>query len=470
MRSRTLLMLLLAVTLGAGGCRDGEPSPPARNAAAEQSAAPPPSNRIDVPATVRQNLGITFAKVEKRKVSSTIRVPGRFEFLPSARREYRSTLPGWVRLHVGQYDEVAKGAKLYELDSPQWHRLRRQLHESQASIEKATAELDVARKSKAEAEVAVKALEQRVAALAGAEVRRAELDAELATRRASLPRLDAEIEVKHAALGEARHDFALEVDTAASLLGVSAAFLTETADVPQNELNTGKDHEEHHQVQRWFAISRLEQAATGQGVVETLHVTDGTWADENTLIATVVNPTALRFRATGLQSDLGVLRDGLPVHVVPPQGSGIDPADVLAGTLKVGISGNADDRTIELLAHPQKLANWAKPGVSALLEVAVDGTGKEELAIPASAVLRDELTHVFFRRDPRNPDKVIRMEADLGASDGKWIVVQSGLKAGDEVVLDGVYELKLAGAGKVGGGGGGHFHADGSWHAEADKK
>ena len=53
-----------------------------------------PTNRIDVPASVRQNLGITFAKVERRRVASTIRVPGRFELLPSARREYRATLPG----------------------------------------------------------------------------------------------------------------------------------------------------------------------------------------------------------------------------------------------------------------------------------------------------------------------------------------------------------------------------------------
>src|SRR5687768_18123771 len=34
------------------------------------------------------------------------------------------------------------------------------------------------------------------------------------------PRLDAEIRVKQAALNEAKHDFTLEVDTAASLLGV----------------------------------------------------------------------------------------------------------------------------------------------------------------------------------------------------------------------------------------------------------
>ena len=139
----------------------------------------------------------------------------------------------------------------------------------------------------------------------------------------------------------------------------------------------------------------------------------------------------------------------------------------MRGKLKVGITGDPDHRTIELLLTPENSAAWAKPGVSAMLEVVVDGSASEELAIPASAVVRDELTHIYFRRDPRDSDKVIRMEADLGVNDGKWVVVNSGVKEGDEVVLDGVYELKLTGGGKPAGGG--HFHADGSFHAEPDK-
>ena len=477
---------LFAAAAVAGGC-DGQGQDEAAGAkpAAQEEPQQQPTNRIDVPAAVRQNLGITFAKVQSRRVASTIRVPGRFEFQPTARREYRSTLPGWVRLLVGQYDEVTKGKPIYQMESPEWHKLRKQLHEAQAAIESATAELAVAQQTKAEAGKTVEVLEQRVEALAGAATRRAELDAELATRRASLPRLDAEIRVKQAALNEARHDFALEVDTAAALLGLSPKFLTAPADDDGSqeggsggsggsdsaEHGDGGDHPGGHNVQRWFAISKVGLLTTAPGVVEALHVTDGSWVDANTLVATVVDPTALRFRATGLQSDLGRLRNGLGVSVVPPQGAGTDAEGALAGTLRIGLAGDPERRTVELLVTPQKpdawTGGWAKPGVSALLEIAVEDSGKEELAIPASAVVRDELTHIFFRRDPKAPDKVIRMEADLGVSDGKWVAVKSGLREDDEVVLDGVYELKLAGGGKAMGGG--HFHADGTWHAEAEK-
>ena len=63
-----------------------------------------PSNLIAIPAAVRSNLGITFATVERRKIQDTLRVPGTFEYLPSAKREYRTMLVGRVELLVDQFE------------------------------------------------------------------------------------------------------------------------------------------------------------------------------------------------------------------------------------------------------------------------------------------------------------------------------------------------------------------------------
>jgi hypothetical protein len=104
--------------------------------------------------------------------------------------------------------------------------------------------------------------------------------------------------------------------------------------------------------------------------------------------------------------------------------------------------------------------------VSAFLEISTDSSEAAELAIPLSAVVRDGLTSVIFRRDPSNPDKAIRLEADLGINDGHWVSINSGVREGDEVVLDGVYQLLLATSGSTPKGG--HFHADGTFHAEPD--
>ena len=81
-------------------------------------------------------------------------------------------------------------------------------------------------------------------------------------------------------------------------------------------------------------------------------------------------------------------------------------------------------------------------------------------------MVRDGATPIIFRRDPKNPDKVIRLEADLGTDDGRWIVVKSGVKEGDEIVVAGNFQLLLATSGSAAKGG--HFHSDGTFHAEGD--
>jgi hypothetical protein len=137
------------------------------------------------------------------------------------------------------------------------------------------------------------------------------------------------------------------------------------------------------------------------------------------------------------------------------------PAD-----LQVGLDAHPDNRTITLIARPAELRPWMRPGVSAFLEVVSESSGGKALAIPRSAIVKDGITHVFFRRDPNNPNQAIRVEADMGVDDGRWVVIHSGLMRGDEVVLDGAYELKLATAQSGTIQKGGHFHADGTFHED----
>jgi multidrug efflux pump subunit AcrA (membrane-fusion protein) len=136
----------------------------------------------------------------------------------------------------------------------------------------------------------------------------------------------------------------------------------------------------------------------------------------------------------------------------------------------VGLEAHPEERTVGLIATPEASAAWIRPGVSAFLEGVVAGTEGPALAVPRSAVVQDGLTHVVFRRDPADPNAAIRVEADLGVSDGLWVVLQSGVARGDEVVVSGAYELKLAtqqsAPGGAGGQKGGHVHADGSFHGD----
>ncbi|MBK8916225.1 MAG: hypothetical protein IPM64_16790 [Phycisphaerales bacterium] len=120
-----IIQFLLALFLGnLAGCSRDPAGGQAKSGDAAHSEAPAATNRVDVPETVRRNLGITFARVESRPVAQTIRVPGQFELLPEARREYRTMLAGRVELLVRQYDRVEVGMPLYRLVSPEWRPAR----------------------------------------------------------------------------------------------------------------------------------------------------------------------------------------------------------------------------------------------------------------------------------------------------------------------------------------------------------
>jgi hypothetical protein len=166
-----------------------------------------------------------------------------------------------------------------------------------------------------------------------------------------------------------------------------------------------------------------------------------------------------------LQSDLDQLRNGLPAAIVNPAARGERANEAVSSVLMLGLNADPDERTVDLFATPSELKDWTRPGVSAFLEISTDQTDDSSLAIPLSAVVRDGLTSIIFRRDPADPDKAIRLEADLGMNDGRWIAINSGVREGDEIVLDGVYQLLLATSGSIPKGG--HFHADGTFHEES---
>ncbi len=154
--------------------------------------------------------------------------------------------------------------------------------------------------------------------------------------------------------------------------------------------------------------------------------------------------------------------------IVPPPNPGIPIADAVAANVTLGLEAHPQERTLTLIASPEQLAPWIRPGVSAFLEVVVDTTEAPTLAIPRSAIVQDGLEHIFFRRDPKDPNTAIRVVADMGVSDGRWVAIQSGAMVGDEVVVAGSYELKLATQQSGASQKGGHVHADGTFHEEED--
>lgn len=504
---RRLMVLSLALLLTACGDHEHE-----HDHAAKTAEPSGPTNRLAVGENVRRNLGITFAKAEYRVVSATIRVPGRFVSLPEGVRECRGPLSGRIEPVVAAFQPVKAGDVLYHVDSPAWRERQRELATLAADVSRAEAAVSVALAERAQAErtlaaltantplhrerseallaneklwservVALEAIQQagggRASELAEARARlatarseraeagehqaehlleHARVDAALNRQGDAPARLSAELEAARAAKESAQAAYALALRAAASFTGLSVETLLEPVDVPLGEVlapDSGK-------VPRWRSIDRLTVRAERPGVVQQVLVTAGAWIDEQTLVMSVIDPSAVRFEGEALQSDFGRLRTAQVANISAPPP--LPPGDRLSGKLALAPNSDPISRTISLAIIPSASVPWARPGVSTVAEIIVAG-GEEELAVPVAAVAQDDLKRLLFRRDPKDPDQVIRIEADLGVSDGVWVVVNSGLKDGDEVVLQGVYELALSGAGAAKGG---HFHADGTFHAD----
>lgn len=436
-----------------GGCSERPAGGTVAQEEAEQPPAVPPGV-VEIPLTVRNNLGITFATVERRQVTDTLRVPGSFEIHPLARHEYRLMMPGRVEYLVDQYDQVEPGQVLYRFVSPQWPELQHEILEAEQAIAAAEAEIGVAEATRREAEAELAANRERAETLASAEVRRAELATRVLEMEAALPRLAAQVQLAETRLDNARSQYRHAIHRASVATGIAEDALTQTIE------------HDGEQAPRYRIIEAIEVRATEPGIVETIAATNGAYVEPPGLVLSTIDPSRLRFRATALQSDLPRIDPDAPARIVPPMRSGVDVNASTSAELTIGLEAHPDQRTVALLAEPTEPIAWARPGISAFLEIVTASSDGPRLAIPASAVVRDGITHVFFRRDPQNPNRAVRVEADLGPSDGRWIVINSGVRLGDEVVLDGVYEMKLATAASGTQQEGGHFHGDGSFHVE----
>jgi len=454
----------VAMVAGCGGSSSAGPEVEAEAHDDEHGSA-----FIATPEAVRRNLGLTFVEVEARRIEQTLRAPGRFEYLPTARREYRTMLSGRVELLVEQFERVEEGDDLYRIDSPVWRELQQELTGAEAEIQRLESRLASFGPLR-EAHRAHEVQLERIIGVRGERVRQLEevleagggrrqelvsardsvltAEAELAEVLETEAELEAEESQARSALSAARVRRGLLLETMSAIVSTPAHRLAEA---------------DGRGTVRWRSIGNIVVRAESGGVVETIGLTNGAWATQESPVVTVVDPRRLRFRASGLQSDLGSLRDGLTARVVPAStGDKAAFRSAMSAELVVGLSADPHGRTVELYVTPGELEPWVREGVTAQLEVVTDTSAYVVTSIPRSAVQRDGLDTVVFRAAGEGLDVVERVEVALGSDDGRWIEVLEGVRVGDRVVLDGGFQLMLGSS--EGMQEGGHFHSDGTFH------
>lgn len=473
--ARCATVLMLAALLNSVvGCDKNDASPSSESSRAAENAvetAVTPSNRVDIPDAVRQNLGITFAKVIPRNVAQTLRVPGNFELLPTARREYRTPFAGRVEILVEQYASIASGTPLFRVDSSEWRDLGERIAATRARVDSMEPLRNAHRAHEVSLAERVALWQERLQQLA--EIRQAgganatqvtEARSTLNSTQAELADVmerDAMLEAEHRVVESELRSLLARRDALMRSSGNTTSTADSGGELSTPDATQPANNDEFSAENATF----YHVCARTAGVIESIAVTNGTLVEPSELVITVVDPRKIRFRARGLQSDITRLTDGLPAQVTSAQVGEAGRDESMHGALMLGLAADPQERTIDLLLQPTTLAAWARAGVAAYLEVTLAG-GQEELAVPLQAIARDAGTPILFRRDPQDPNRAIRMEADLGVSDGRWVVIRSGVKEGDEVVVAGNYQLMLATSGSAAKGG--HFHSDGTFHEGKD--
>ena len=421
------------------------------------AAAPKVTNRVPVPATVQRNLGITFVKAEERAVSETLRLAGHFDLPPSARMPAHTPLAGIVTVHVKPLERVEKGHLLSSVSSPELLEHRHALHLSSDGVGVATDALAIAGARVTEVQAALAYSRKRNARLRAAGATKADLQAQQAELKRRLVVLKAEQKARRHEVTRARHRFDAELLSFSTQIGIPLDTLRETGPIDP-------DHGEAKP--QWEVIDRLELRAHDGGLVSEVAASSGAWLGAGDKVVELRKEGTLWLVARALNTDLSTLKNGQRVRLLATGDVGAGPGKSVGGTLQVGLTGDTGQQTIPVYVTLDETPEWARAGVAATVEVTTRGGKQREVAIPVGALVRDGLSDVFFRRDPADPEQVIRVEADRGPSDGEWVAVYNGVAPGDEVVVDGAYELKLASSRKPTETG--HFHADGSFHAEED--
>ena len=129
-----------------------------------------------MPESAQRLLGLSVVTAMPRRVTGTVRFPGRFELMPDARRAYSAPLPGVVEVKVRPPQRVAAGEVLFTLHAPEWTRVNGEVREAAAALALFKAESE--------------ALRKRLAQLREAGVRHAELEQQLAVKAAETERAE----------------------------------------------------------------------------------------------------------------------------------------------------------------------------------------------------------------------------------------------------------------------------------------
>ncbi|MHB0970432.1 MAG: efflux RND transporter periplasmic adaptor subunit [Thermoanaerobaculia bacterium] len=193
------------------------------------------------------------------------------------------------------------------------------------------------------------------------------------------------------------------------------------------------------------AGDRISLRAPVAGVVSAVHVAPGSAVEAGAILFEIVNLDRLLLEVHVPEADMARLRNATSAAFYP---QGFDePVEVSRGRggRLVAFGGVVDPRTrtVPLIFELANRDESLRAGMSGKALV-FTGVATETLAIPLSAVVEENAQPIAYVEV--GGESFERRALKLGAHDGAFVQVLSGLEAGERIVTRGAYDIRLASA------------------------
>lgn len=185
------------------------------------------------------------------------------------------------------------------------------------------------------------------------------------------------------------------------------------------------------------------------GIVDQIKATSGQQVASGVELLNIVNLSTVLLEAQVFEKDLALVRESTRASFtsssLPGEVYTLGTADGDGRLVSIGQTVNDQTRTVPVIYEVKNPFNRLKDGN--FIEITIDTSGdRKVLAVPKSAVVREQGDTFVFVFD--GGETFERRQVALGAEGADFYEIASGLKEGERVVVEGVYQLRTTQAGE----------------------
>ena len=395
----------------------------------------PKGATITVPKESQLLFGIKTQLIDTRQITSGLKTTGVVRARPDAKGVVTAQVPGRIVLNqtVSLGSAVGRGEQIGYVE---------QVLDVSGQTELETQRLDVESQQR---EVEARKLELRNTVLS---LQSQQAQTRSAARQARTRLAQAERELRRSQnlseVGAVPRKRVEEAQTAVKVIE------DEVASADRQVVLLGEQIKSAQAGQSIFSSPKVRQPSRNfplispiTGIVDQIKATSGQQVASGAELLNIVNLSTVLLEAQVFEKDLATVRESTRASFTSSALLGevytIGTADGDGRLVSVGQTVNDQTRTVPVIYEVKNPFNRLKDGN--FIEITIDTSGdRKVLAVPKSAVVREQGETFVFVFD--GGETFERRQIALGAEGADFYEIVSGLKEGERVVIEGVYQLR----------------------------